>query len=93
MTATEFRKFVMKNYWPGRERDEDKRWAWGRAVIDAQSYYEPLTHTYTKVVDFLQKLKGINCGEKKMEIIGELDYFKFLDEYFPFKKMTMMENE
>lgn len=93
MTATEFRKFVMKNYWSGREKIEDRRWAWGRAVIDAQSYYEPLTDTYTKVVDFLQKLKGIRDEEKRMEVIGEVDYLNFLDKYFPFRKMITMENE
>ena len=93
MTATEFRKFVMKNYWPGREEIIDRRWAWGRAVIDAQSYYEPLTDTYTKVANFLQTLEGIGDGEKRIEVIGEVDYLKFLDKYFPFKKMITMENE
>lgn len=93
MTATEFRKFVMKNYWPGREKVADRRWAWGRAVIDAQAYYEPLTATYTKVADFLQKLKGIRDGEERMEVIGEFEYLDFLDKNFPFKKMITMENE
>lgn len=92
MTATEFRKFVMKNYWSTKEKFENRRWAWGRAVIDAQSYYEPLTHTYTQVSNFLQKLKGIGVG-KKIEVVGETEYLKFLDKYFPFKKMITMENE
>jgi hypothetical protein len=93
MTATEFRKFVMKNYWPRREKVADRRWAWGRAVIDAQAYYEPLTHTYTQVANFLQKLKGIGDGEERMEVVGETEYLNFLDKYFPFRKMITMENE